>query len=261
MRFEEILVTATIVSGIVFLVNFINRKDASKKDRKPNWLVKEIVALFPVLVLVLFLRSFLGEGFRIPTGSMKPTLLEGDFILVNKFAYGVRLPISGTTIIPVGKPKVGDIVVFRHTNGQDLIKRVVGVPGDRIRYTNKQLYINDKLIPHTEIATTQDHGIYTIESKERLANIVHDIYDYPQAMQIYKYDNVIVPPHSVFVMGDNRSNSVDSRVWGFLDEKYLIGKAVATWMSWDSSANGKIVPIRWSRIGKSIYQYADKHES
>lgn len=258
MRFEEILVILTIVSGIFYLLNFINRKDTSKKDRKPNWLVKEIVALFPVLVLVLLLRSFLFEPFRIPSGSMKPTLLEGDFILVNKFAYGFRLPISGTTIIPVSKPKVGDIVVFRHTNGQDLIKRVVGVPGDRVRYTNKQLYINDKLIPHTEIKATQDHGVYTIESKERLANIVHDIYDYPQAHTIYKFDDVIVPAHSYFVMGDNRSNSGDSRVWGFLDEKYLMGKAVATWMSWDSDTNGKLLPIRWSRIGKSIYQYADK---
>src|SRR5690349_4650960 len=128
MRFEEILVLLTTVSGIFFVVNYVTKKNRPA-NKKQNWLVKEMVSLFPVLVLVLCLRSFLYEAFRIPSGSMKPTLLEGDFILVNKYAYGLRLPISGKTLVPVSKPKVGDIVVFRQGE-QDLIKRVVGVPGD-----------------------------------------------------------------------------------------------------------------------------------
>lgn len=256
MRFEEILVLLTLVCGVFFLYDFLTKKK-NKSTKKRSKIFNEIVAIFPVLLLVLVLRSFLFEPFRIPTGSMKPTLLEGDFILVNKFAYGLRLPVSGTLVLPIAKPKTGDIVVFRHNDGKDLIKRVVGVPGDRIRYENKQLYINDKLIPHTMLETTQDHGVYTIESKEVLANIIHDIYDYPQANRDYRYDNVIVPENSYFVMGDNRSNSEDSRAWGFVQEKDLLGKAIATWMSWDSHQDSKLLPVRWSRIGKSVYKYAE----
>lgn len=259
MRFEEILVLLTAISGVVFILNYAYRRIKKvPKNKKTFWLLDEVIALFPVLVIVLVLRSFLYEPFRIPTGSMKPTLLEGDFILVNKYSYGVRLPVLGTTLIPVSKPKTGDIVIFRHKDGKDLIKRVIGVPGDRIRYVNKQLYINDKLIPHTEIDTTQDHGMYTIESREYLDRIVHDIYDYPQLHRNYQYNNVIVPADSYFVMGDNRSNSEDSRVWGFVREKDLLGKAVATWMSWNSHSNQGLLPIRWSRIGKSVYQYTDQ---
>lgn len=256
MRFEEILVVLTIISGIVYALNYFYRKKhkISLKTKGKSWLIDEIVAIFPVLIIVLVLRSFLFEPFRIPTGSMKPTLLEGDFILVNKFAYGFRLPISGTTVLPVSRPKIGDIVVFRHADGKDLIKRVIGVPGDRIRYVNKQLYINDKLVPHQMLEETHDHGVFTIESKEHLDNIIHDIYDYPQVNREYRYNDVIVPAKSYFVMGDNRSNSEDSRVWGFVAEKDLIGKAVATWMSWNSNSGQK---IRWSRIGKPVYQYAE----
>lgn len=259
MRFEEILVMLTVITGIVWVGNLVYRKikHLPMKGKTRFWLLNEIIAVFPVLVIVLLLRSFLYEPFRIPTGSMKPTLLEGDFILVNKYAYGVRLPVTGTTIAPVAKPKVGDIVVFRHTDGKDLIKRVVGVPGDRVQYVDKQLYINGKLIPHVMLDETQDSGIFAIESKEHLDNIVHNIYDYPQAHRTYRYSDVIVPDNSYFVIGDNRSNSEDSRVWGFVREEDLLGKAVATWMSWNSN-DSRILPIRWSRIGKSIYVYSDK---
>lgn len=261
MRFEEILTILTATFGFVYLVNFLYKKFSpiNYQKRKKLWIVSEIVSLFPVLLIVFMLRSFLFEPFRIPTGSMKPTLLEGDFILVNKYAYGLRFPISGTTLISVSKPKTGDIVVFRHTEGKDLIKRVIGVPGDRVRYADKQLYINGQVVPAEMLTVTQDHGIYTIESLEQLSKIKHDIYDYPQYNRVYRYDNVVVPPNSYFVMGDNRSNSEDSRTWGFVSEQDLLGKAVATWMSWDSN-DKRWLPIRWSRLGKSVYKYTNNKE-
>jgi signal peptidase I len=259
MRFEEILVILTLLTGLIWLANIVYRKikKLGKATGKQQWLIETSKSFFPVLLIVLVLRSFLFEPFRIPTGSMKPTLLEGDFVLVNKFSYGVRLPVLGTTLIPISKPKTGDIVVFRHTEGKDLIKRIIGVPGDRVRYQHKQLYINDKPVPHTFKDITQDHGIYTIDSVEHLNNIVHDIYDYPQYERHYIYSDVIVPPGSYFVMGDNRSNSEDSRTWGFLSDKDLLGKAIATWLSWNSNSDS-LIPIRWSRIGQSVYKYNEE---
>lgn len=253
MRYEEILVLATLVCGILYVADKLMKKKR-KQAKKQSWLITEMIALFPVLLLVLVLRSFLFEPFRIPTGSMKPTLLEGDFIVVNKYAYGLRLPVSGTVVLPISTPKTGDIIVFRHTDGKDLIKRVIGVPGDKIRYREKQLYINDQIVPHTFIEATQDHGVYTFESKETLGNVIHDIYDYPQTFRDYRFDDVVVPADSYFVMGDNRSNSEDSRVFGFVKDKYILGKATITWLSWDSTED-KILPIRWSRFGKSVYEY------
>ena len=255
MRFEEIIVICTIVTGIIAGSSFIYRK-IRPTTKKGSWFVETCRSFFPVFALVLVLRSFLFEPFRIPSGSMKPTLLEGDFILVNKFIYGLRLPISGTTIVPVAKPKMGDIIVFRHGD-KDLIKRVIGVPGDKILYQNKQLYVNDKPIQNTVVDVTQDRGMYTVTSTEYLNNIVHNIYEYPQISRRYAFADVIVPPNSYFVMGDNRSNSEDSRVWGFVSDKQIVGKAIATWLSWNSEDDNQMVPIRWSRIGKSTYQYID----
>lgn len=261
MRFEEILVILTAVTGVICLLNYLYRKykRLSKSTNKQTWIIETCKSFFPVLLIVLLLRSFLFEPFRIPSGSMKPTLLEGDFILVNKFSYGFRLPVIGFTLVPVAKPQTGDIVVFRHQSGKDLIKRVIGVPGDRIRYVNKQLYVNDVAVPNFVLTSTQDHGIYTIESKELLNNLAHGIYEYPDPIynRQYRYSDVIVPADSYFVMGDNRNNSEDSRTWGFVRDKDLLGKAVATWMSWNSNDNS-MIPIRWSRVGRSIYTYADK---
>lgn len=259
MRFEEILVLLSAITGFICLMHFLySRKQVlAGKAVKQNWIIDYSKSFFPVLVIVLALRSFLFEPFRIPTGSMKPTLIEGDFILVNKFSYGVRLPVLGTTIIPVSKPKAGDIIVFRHTDGKDLIKRVVGVPGDHIRYEDKKLYINGQLIPTEFIDKTSDRGIYTLESKEQLNNLVHNIYIYPErVMHRYPYGDVVVPEGSYFVLGDNRDNSEDGRFWGFVRDKDLLGKAFATWMSWDSDAFGLRMPIRFNRIGKSIYEYS-----
>lgn len=257
MRFEEILVTLTLITGLICLANYAYywARKQSIKNKKQHWIIEYSKSFFPVLALVLVLRSFLVEPFRIPTGSMKPTLVEGDFILVNKFQYGIRLPVLGTTLVKVSEPKVGDIVVFRHKDGKDLIKRVVGVPGDRVQYIAKHLYINGHLIPTEELGTTHDRGVFAIESREDLAAMKHNIYVYPKINAIYPYNDVIVPPNSYFVLGDNRDNSEDGRYWGFVNDKDLLGKAFATWMSWDSDGNSSLVPIRWSRIGKSVYTY------
>lgn len=244
MRFEEILVTLTAVTGFVCLYAKIG------KTTNKNWLIDTCKSFFPVFIIVLVLRSFLFEAFRIPTGSMKPTLLDGDFIIVNKYTYGVRLPILGTKLLPLGNPKVGDIIVFRHTDGKDLIKRVVGVPGDHIRYENKQLFINDKLMHTDFVQSTEDDNIPTLESIEHLQDVTHSIYIYPHRIIDYPYKDVVVPEGSYFVLGDNRDNSEDGRFWGFVRDKDLLGKALATWMSWDSQHND----IRWERLGKSMYE-------
>lgn len=251
MRFEEILVICTVVTGLVCVVNYFLLKSKA-------WIIEICKSFFPVFAIVLVLRSFLFEPFRIPSGSMKPTLLEGDFILVNKFSYGLRLPVLGTTVVPLAKPKTGDIIVFRHTEGKDLIKRVVGMPGDHVRYAHKQLYINGVAVPNKELGVTQDRGMYTIESTEKLDAITHGIYDYPQISRRYAYSDVIVPPDSYFVMGDNRSNSEDGRVWGFVKDRDILGKAILTWMSWNSESDLQSIPIRWSRVGKSIYKYSSE---
>jgi len=254
MRFEEILVTLTAITGVVTLLNYVYQKKFATQPydsaRKQNWAIELCKSFFPVFLIVLILRSFLFEAFRIPTGSMKPTLVEGDFILVNKFVYGVRLPVLGTKLVPVGNPQLGDIVIFRHNDGKDLIKRIIGVPGDHIRYVDKKLYINDKLVPTEFYQPTSDGSIPVLESKEYLDHIVHSIYQYPHRLRQYPYSDVVVPPNSYFVMGDNRDNSEDGRVWGFVSDKDLLGKAVATWMSWDAANND----IRWSRIGHSVYE-------
>lgn len=236
MRFEEILTAATIVTGTVSLI-FI-------RSKKKNVIIDNCKSFFPVLFVVLLLRSFLYEPFRIPSGSMKPTLLVGDFILVNKYDYGVRLPVLGTKLIEFGEPKTGDVVVFR-AEGQDMIKRVIGVPGDRIRYQDKKLYINDQEIPTQFVRDTYDQGVFTVEKKETLPSLQHDIYIYPEKSRPMAYTDIKVPEGSYFVMGDNRDNSIDSRYWGFVKDKDLLGRAAATWMSWGSG-------VRWSRIGKPI---------
>jgi signal peptidase I len=253
MRFEEILVILTVVSGTICLLNYLYRKlkPAQGVTAKTNVIVEYSQSFFPVFVIVLLLRSFLFEPFRIPTGSMKPTLVEGDFILVNKFAYGVRLPVLGTKLIPFGTPKVGDIIVFRHDDEKDLIKRVVGVPGDHIKYSDKKLYINGVEVPTNFYQPVFADNRPMLESTEHLANLVHNIYVDPNNVDYYPYSDVIVPPNSYFVLGDNRDNSKDGRYWGFVKDKDLLGKALITWMSWDQENKD----VRWSRIGKYMYSY------
>ena len=210
-------------------------------------------SFFPVLFLVFAFRSFSFEAFRIPSGSLKPTLLVGDFILVNKFEYGIRLPVIHSKLFSLGEPQRGDIVVFREPPNEtrDLIKRVIGLPGDHITYKDKVLSINGHENPQQfeQYSTDYDEGFepwQVVQKQEMLFNIKHSIYQIPTK------DNddfdVVVPEGHYFMMGDNRDDSADSRVWGFLPEKNIIGRAHRVLLSFDSFKH----PLRWSRVGEKI---------
>lgn len=224
---------------------------------RPPFLVDLARSLLPIFIIVLILRSFLVEPFRIPSGSMMPTLLVGDFILVNKFTYGIRLPVLNTKIIPISEPKRGDVVVFRYPENPTIpyIKRVIGLPGDRIMYHNgtKTVYINGEPIPQKLIGSYQGIGegsgmTGADEKIENLTGIEHSILMYSN--RIFNADtpymNITVPPGHYFVLGDNRDNSRDSRFWGTVPEENLIGKAFLIWMNWDRG-------VHWERIGNGIH--------
>jgi signal peptidase I len=212
----------------------LKQKNSSKKAIKPKKsnLRENIEAITLAIILALFIRAFIIQAFKIPSGSMKNTLQIGDHILVNKFIYGVKLPFTSTTIIPYKNPQRGDIVVFkfRQEPKKDFIKRTIGIPGDVIEIRNKEVYVNKKRIE-------QDYAIYT------------DLHIIPKAIQ--PRDNcgpVTVPENSIFVMGDNRDHSYDSRFWGFVDLKDVKGKAFIIYWSWDNDNFG----VRWGRIGKIL---------
>jgi signal peptidase I len=216
-------------------------------------LVEYSKAFFPILLIVLVLRSFVAEPFKIPSGSMLPTLRVGDFILVNKFTYGLRLPVVNTKVVALGAPERGDVVVFKYPEDPrlDFIKRVIGLPGDRISYRNKQLFINDELVAVEPVASyverSSRRGLgYMQEFAEQLPGAEHRILldgDRGSADAEYR-----VPDGHYFVMGDNRDDSRDSRVWGYLPEKNLVGKAFFIWMHWDIGGDG----LDFSRIGDRI---------
>ncbi|CAI8776330.1 signal peptidase I [Methylocaldum szegediense] len=249
--FSFFLVMATAVTGIIWggyvLLRRVRPNVAAGKEPV---IVEYARSFFPIVLIVLLLRSFLVEPFRIPSGSMMPTLLIGDFILVNKYAYGIRLPVLNTKIIEVGKPKRGDIMVFRFPKDPtvDYIKRVVGLPGDRIGYYNKQLYVNGKPIKQTYIAEYQGVGQGSVMTGARLLSedldgVTHDILireDQPSVQGEFT-----IPEGHYFVMGDNRDNSNDSRYWGTVPESHLVGKAFFIWMSWDWENGG----IAFDRLG------------
>jgi signal peptidase I len=223
--------------------------------RQPWWL-EYSASFFPVILLVFVLRSFVVEPFKIPSGSMLPTLFVGDFILVNKFDYGIRLPIVDKKIIPIGDPQRGDVVVFRFPKDEtvDFIKRVVGVPGDTIAYQNKELTINGQpvsKVPDGEFLDDErDPPSFNKRFSEVLGPKKHDILnnaqvppfvmgasDYPYRENC-KYNAVgvicTVPPGSYFMMGDNRDNSEDSRYWGFVPDKNIVGRAFFIWLNFAS---------------------------
>lgn len=227
--------------------------EAQEKATKEPILVEYSRSLFPVILIVLLLRSFLVEPFRIPSGSMMPTLLVGDFILVNKFSYGIRLPVVNTKIIDISEPKRGDVAVFRYPKdpSTDYIKRVIGLPGDRIRYNNKQLFINGDAIDIENKKTYEGVGSGIAMSGaqlkiEHLQGVNHKILIDRHRPTIN--DEFEVPPNHYFVMGDNRDNSNDSRFWGTVPEENLVGKAFLIWMNWDSANGG----VSWERIGSKI---------
>ena len=187
-------------------------------------------SFFPVLLLVLVLRSFLAEPYQIPSESMVPTLEVGDFILVNKYAYGIRLPVLGTKIFAVGDPERGDVMVFIPPHeDRYFIKRVIGLPGDHVRYQNKVTYINGERVPIEFIDEETVGGrVYYRIYDEMLDDTRHRIFNYPARLEPAR--EWVVPAGHYFLMGDNRGRSDDSRRWGFVPDHNVVGKAVAIWI-------------------------------
>lgn len=206
--------------------------EPEKPQKKKSGLRENIEAILLAIVLALFIRTFVVQAFKIPSGSMKKTLLIGDHILVNKFIYGVKIPFIQKTLIPVKEPRRGDIVVFKFPEDpdKDFIKRVVGVAGDVIEIQRKKVYVNGKPLNH-------DFGIYTDPQ------IIPGVFQ-PRD----NFGPVTVPKNSLFVMGDNRDHSYDSRFWGFVDLTAVKGKAFMIYWSWDKDNFG----VRWNRIGDML---------
>lgn len=253
--FSFFLVVATVLTGTIWGCYALYLKSAGiapQPDKEPI-IVEYARSFFPIVLIVLLLRSFLVEPFRIPSGSMMPTLLIGDFILVNKFTYGIRLPVINKKIVAMNEPKRGDIVVFRYPKQPsiDYIKRIVGLPGDRIAYDKKNLYVNGKPVKRVSLGIYQGVGqgenmTGTEHFLEDLGGVEHSIlisHEAPSLNGVY-----IVPQGHYFVMGDNRDNSNDSRYWGMVPEQNLVGKAFFIWMSWDWQHKG----IGFDRIGTII---------
>ncbi|TWI62509.1 signal peptidase I [Pseudoduganella lurida] len=239
--------------GIQVDTNTTARRAQIEADllRQPTW-VEYSGSFFPVIALVFVLRSFLFEPFKIPSSSMVPTLLVGDLILVNKFTYGIRLPIVNQKIIQINDPQRGDVMVFKYPMdmSQDYIKRVVGVPGDKITYENKRLTVNGKPVTYGALDDYLDDEslVYKKQFTEGLTGVEHrilnderagtlnlsDVRDFPHKDACtYSYEGFtcVVPAGNYFMMGDNRDNSADSRYWGFVPDKNIVGKAVAVWMN------------------------------
>lgn len=253
--FETVLTVAVLLSGLVYGLDVIFWAKKRAEAVPMSKVIEYSRSFFPVLLIVLLIRSFLFEPYRIPSGSLKPTLLVGDLIVVNKFNYGLRLPVLHTKFLAIGEPKVGDIVVFRMPGNphMDLIKRIVGVPGDRLSYINKVLYINGKAMLQTNVGKAIDHNegpdSWPVDVKrEVLTNKTHDIYVRPDENFSGDFQNILVPEGSYFAMGDNRDNSNDSRFWGFVPEENLVGEAHRVVFSWNSETNGP----RWDRTFMKI---------
>jgi signal peptidase I len=267
LDFALILTALSAFTGIVWLIDrllFAKKRRLMVKDGED--LVEPVLvdyarSLFPVLFLVLVLRSFLAEPFRIPSESMMPNLLVGDFILVNKYDFGLRLPVLNTKILKNGEPKRGDVVVFRYPGrsdmdpekGADYIKRIIGIPGDTIEVAEDQVRINGQAIAYKPAgvfvgtgAGLDDTGADIVE--EQLPGKTHTILDIPGSP--FPPSTWVVPEGQYFAMGDNRDHSADSRDWGFFPERNLVGRAMLIWLNCEGwfCSDG----FDYSRIGDTI---------
>ena len=261
--FALVLVVLTSLTGVVWLIDSLlfRQKRMDRSVQKSSELPREPVlveysrSLFPVLLIVLVFRSFLFEPFKIPSGSMIPTLLVGDFIVVNKFSYGVRLPVLNKKIINVGAPQRGDVVVFRYPvdPSVNFIKRAVGLPGDTITYRDKQVFVNGEKVETAAAGrfkssdvkcTTPDKDAILFD--EQLGDANHSILVHERSGS--RNGQWVVPQGHYFMMGDNRDRSNDSRGWGFVPEENLLGRAIGIWLNFDFDKGC----ADFSRVGNSI---------
>jgi signal peptidase I len=250
MSFALFLLILLLVTGAVWALDAAWLRRQRGARAKQPWWVEYSISFFPVILIVFLLRSFLVEPFKIPSGSMIPTLLVGDFILVNKFTYGIRLPVINAKVVELNSPQRGDVMVFRYPDDPslDYIKRVVGVPGDRIEYRDKRLTINGQPVPLRQIEDylSRERMQFSRRYLEKLNGGEHEIVVeddapafVPQARAFPHFENCnynkgvtcTVPPGHYFVMGDNRDNSSDSRVWGFVPDGNIVGKAFFIWLN------------------------------
>ena len=237
MIFASILMASTFIFGLILLADIFFKISLTSSQ---SWLLRVIKIareFFPILLLVFVIRTFLIEPFKIPSGSMMPTLIAGDFIAVNKFAYGLRLPVFNKLIYKIGSPQRGDVFVFHYPKDPsiDYIKRVIGVPGDTIRYESKKLFINNQELSQSylgeyEYQLNADLSLKANEFLETNNNLSHSIliHDIPSVTIEFT-----VPEGHYFAMGDNRDNSSDSRVWGFVPDHLLVGKAFVIWLNFN----------------------------
>lgn len=252
--FASILFVLTGVTGVLWALDRFRLEPARRAAAaaagtapgKANWLVDFGRQFFPVIAAVFLLRSFVVEPFRIPSGSMIPTLHIGDFILVNRFSYGLRCPVGDCKMLALGEPKRGDVVVFRYPVDpkMDFIKRIVGLPGDTIRYNDKQLTVNGVPVAQELLGSTAGGSLRRYA--EDFGGVRYETLQNPdRPAQNFEFT---VPEGQYFGMGDNRDGSSDSRYWGTIPEAYLKGRAFLVWMSWDTEAHRPAL----SRIGQVI---------
>lgn len=253
LNFPLILFLLVFVSGAIWLFDIVilapkRKAEKQSANRSSDMGVKEPFyveyskSFFPVLFVVFVLRSFLVEPFQIPSPSMVPTLEVGDFILVNKFTYGIRLPVIRTKVFDINKPERGDVMVFFPPNEKRyFIKRVVGLPGDKIDYINNELFINGERVPEELKARLPAYEVY----EEKLGDIEHQTIKMIDKSHHGLNESYIVAPGHYFMMGDNRNNSSDSRIWGTVPEENIVGKAFAIWMHWEKALS---LPS-FSRVG------------
>jgi signal peptidase I len=270
LDFALILTALTGLAGLVWLVDALFFAKARKlmvrdgEEVTDPGIVEYARSLFPVLLFVLTLRSFVAEPFRIPSGSMMPNLLVGDFILVNKYNYGLRLPVLNRKIVAIGEPRRGDVMVFRYpgmgpddpTIGTDYIKRVIGLPGDVVTVKDNRVTLNGVAVGYQDAGYFEGHGagldmtganVFT----ENLPGRSHTLLELP-GTGFDRHDGTwTVPAGNYFVMGDNRDNSEDSRFWGFVPEQNLVGRAMVIWLNCEGWACSD--GFDYSRIGDTIH--------
>ena len=262
MDFELALFLALVLAGLIIYWDRafgrpkrMRQAESGVSARMPL-IVEYSKAFFPVILAVFLLRAFIVEPFRIPSGSMLPSLFIGDFILVSKSSYGIKLPVLKRQIAPVGLPDRGDVMVFRFPKNPktNFIKRVIGTPGDIVSYHNKRLSINGNPLPLEEVELV---NWQTEDQDGRVQTFLESVNEESHTIMIDSQRSsgsirVKVPEGHYFVMGDNRDHSNDSRYWGFVPEEFIVGKAFFIWFSWDSGGDGVLGKINWSRIGSVI---------